>query len=61
MKQGNRPSCRVEEVENGALLELWCKHPCSSQVGMGIPGIFRSCIKGVQYPLAFQEATWDSS
>ena len=29
-------------------------------MGTGISGIFLSCIKGVQYPFEFQEATWDS-
>ena len=56
-KQGNRPS-RVEEGENGALLELCRETRCSSPVGTGISGIFLSCIKGVQYPFVFQEATW---
>ena len=29
-KQGNRPSSRIEEGENGVLLELWCETRCSS-------------------------------
>ena len=60
-KQGNRPSSRVEEGENGALLELWCETRCSSRVGMGILGTFLSCIKGVKFPFVFQEGTWDFS
>ena len=60
-KQGNRPSSRVEEGENGALLELCHETLCSSVVGTCISGIFLRCIKGVLYPFAFQEAMWDSS
>ena len=60
-KQGNRPSSRVEEGENGALLELWRETRCSSQVGTGISGTFLSCIKGVKYPFVFQEGMWDFS
>ena len=60
-KQGNRPSSRVEEGENGALLELWRETRCSSQVGTGISGTFLSCIKGVKYPIVFQEGMWGFS
>ena len=49
MKQGNRPSSRVEEGENVGLLELWCESRCSSLMGTGISGDFLSCIKGVKY------------
>ena len=59
-KQGNQPS-QVEEGGNGALLELCRETWCSAPVGTGISGIFLICIKGVPYPLAFQQATWDSS
>ena len=59
-KQGNRLS-RVEEGENGALLELCHETPCSSVVGTCISGIFLRYIKGVLYSFAFQDATWDSS
>ena len=52
MKQYNRAS-RVEEGDNGAFLELCHETRCSSPVGTGILGIFLSCIKGVQYLLAF--------
>ena len=38
MKQDNRPSSRVEEGENGPLLELWCETRYSSRVGTGISG-----------------------
>ena len=51
-KQWNRPS-QVEEGDNGALLELCRETRCSSLVGMGISAIFVSCMKGVQYLLAF--------
>ena len=27
----------------------------------GISGYFRSCVKGVNYPFAFQEGTWGFS
>ena len=54
-KQGNLPSSRLEEGENGALLELWRETRCSSRVGTGISGTFLSCIKGVKYSFAFQE------
>ena len=60
-KQGNLPSSRLEEGENGALLELWRETRCSSQVGTGILGTFLSCIKGVKYPFVFQEGMWDFS
>ena len=60
-KQGNRPSCRVEEGENRAIFELWHETQFSSRVGMGILGIFLSCIKGVKYPFTFQKGTWDFS
>ena len=52
MKQYNRAS-RVEEGDNGAFLELCHETRCSSLVGTGISAIFVSCIKGVQYLLAF--------
>ena len=52
MKQWNRPS-QVEEGDNGAFLELCRETRCSSPVGMGILGIFLSCIKGVQYLFTF--------
>ena len=58
MKQGNGPSSRVEEGENGALLELWHETRCSSQVGTGILGNFLSCINGVKYPFVFQQGMW---
>ena len=54
-KQGNRPSSRVEEGENGALLELWCETRCSSRVGTAISGNFGNLIKAVQYTFMFQE------
>ena len=44
-KQGNLPSSRLEEGENGALLELWRETRCSSRVGTGISGTFLSCIR----------------
>ena len=43
IKQGNRPSSLVEEREKGTLLELWLETRCSSHVGTGISGKFRSC------------------
>ena len=52
MKQYNRAS-RVEEGDNGAFLELCHETRCSSLVGTGISAIFVSCMKGVQYLLAF--------
>ena len=58
MKQENRPSSRVQEGENGALLELWRETQCSFRVGTGISGTFMSCFKGVKYPFAFQEGMW---
>ena len=61
MKQGNRPTSRVEEGENGALLEFWHETRGFSQVGTGILWTFLSCIKGVNYPFAFQERTWGFS
>ena len=60
-KQGNRPSSRVEEGENGALLELCHETWCPFLVGTGILGTFLSCIKGVKFPFAFQEGSWDFS
>ena len=47
-KLGNRPLSRVEEGDNGALLELWREIRCGSRVGMGISWTFQSCIKGVR-------------
>ena len=61
MKQGNQSSSRVEEGENGALLELWCETRRSSPVGMGISGTLLSCLKGVKYPFSFQEGMWGFS
>ena len=61
MKQKHRPSSRVEEGENGALLELWHETRCSLRVGTGISGTFLSCVKGVKYPFTFQEVTWGFS
>ena len=58
-KQGDQPSSRVEEGENGALLELWLETQRSSQVGMGILGSFWGFINGVKFLFKFQEATWD--
>ena len=51
-KQWNRLSL-VEEGDNGALLELCRETRCSSPVGIGMSGIFLSCLKGVQYLFAF--------
>ena len=52
MKQGNHHLER-RRGDNGALLELCCETQCSSPVGIGISGIFLSCLKGVQYLFAF--------
>ena len=43
--------------ENGAPLEWWQDHWCSSRVDMAMSGKFFSCCKGVKEPFEVQEGS----